>query len=90
VFPNAKNSPTRPPQYSSDLSISRSVSHNLRFPKAAPRFWHPAMPPAAVPETTIHKYRNSGLPEYEVWFAGQLFISSPSRDFVRTENRDKP
>jgi hypothetical protein len=86
VFPKAKNSPTLFSEYFANFAVSRFVSGNLWFPEMPPRFGHPAMPPASVPETAVHKHCQPFAAEDKVWFAGEQLVTTPTIDSVSAQD----
>jgi len=89
MLPNSKHAPTAHEQALRHLDIACDVSPDLPSPVPSICRWHPTVPPAAVPETPIHKHHKAFHAEHEIRLAEEFLIPSPADDAVRSENSDE-
>ena len=66
MFPNPDDAPATQSKQSPDFPVPGFVSSNLRDPKTLARFWHPAMPPAAMPKAAVYENSQTLFAKHEI------------------------
>jgi hypothetical protein len=89
MLPNPEDAPETLAKQSRDFLVADFVSGNLRRPKTFPRFWHPAVPPAAVPKASIYEDSQTFLAKHEIGLTGQVLIATPAGNAIHPEDRNE-
>jgi hypothetical protein len=80
MLPNAEDTPTALSECASDFVVAPRIAREFGRPKSHPRFRRPPVTRTAMPETTVHKHRQSGHAENEIWLARQRRPTPPTGD----------
>jgi hypothetical protein len=86
MLPKAKHFPSSFAQQADNFSISALIPPNLQLPEGSASFRHPAMPPAAVPETPVDEDRYACFPKHKIWPAWQRLLPTPSPDAMGAQS----
>ena len=87
MLPDSVHPPAAMLKKSSDLEIPGLVAGDLGLPISGPRFWHPAVGAASVPETAVHEYRETGAAEDKIGASGDWLVPAPAGDAGGAEHR---
>ena len=78
MTPDLHHAPSGFPEHCVRSFIPRRITRNLSLPIISVALRHPAVPLAAMPETTIHKHGHPLSPEYEIRLSWQRLMAPPA------------
>ena len=85
MFPNPQHTPAGFPQCPRHQCVALFVSRKLPPPEGTIVLGSCFMLGTAMPETAVHKKRELGFLENEIWLSENFLIPPPAGDFVPTE-----